>query len=139
MSVVTHSNSERAIFCTPAQSIETDERLLGALVLVAAIAKRGEPRSDQSVRETQGAAVRLQLRRAAVPELRGGAVKIVQQGQDIATIRAQAQAWYERQLEVCRRSLGSSWPEHERWVIDYLKTELRERLIARGWRSRNGR
>lgn len=57
----------------------------------------------------------------------------------VLEIRAQAEQWYARQLEVCSRGLGSSWPQHEAWIVDYLKAELRERLIARGWRPRDGR
>jgi hypothetical protein len=61
------------------------------------------------------------------------------QREDVAQIRAQANGWYERQVETCQRCLGSYWPEHEAWVRDYLKAELRERLIARGWRPIDGR
>ncbi len=50
-----------------------------------------------------------------------------------------AQRWYESQVDTCQRCLGASWPTHEDWITDYLKAELRERLIARGWRPRDGR
>lgn len=55
-----------------------------------------------------------------------------------AQIRAAAQAWYERQIEVAAMAHGSSWPQHREWVEAYLREELRERLIALGWRPRNG-
>jgi hypothetical protein len=58
--------------------------------------------------------------------------------QTAAEIRAQANQWYARQIEVCSLSMGTSWPAFEAWVTDYLKAELRERLIARGWRPRDG-
>jgi hypothetical protein len=57
----------------------------------------------------------------------------------VAQIRAQANEWYARQVELLRRCHGPSWPLHEGWVCDYLKAELRERLIARGWRLKDGR
>ena len=50
-----------------------------------------------------------------------------------------AQHWYENQVDTCQRCLGPSWLTHEDWIKDYLKAELRERLIARGWRPRDGR
>lgn len=59
--------------------------------------------------------------------------------QQVAEIRAQAQHWYEGQVDTCRRCLGASWPAHEDWIKEYLKAELRARLIARGWRPRDGR
>ena len=57
----------------------------------------------------------------------------------VAQIRAAANAWFERQIGLCQQCMGPSWPEHEAWVRDYLKAELRERLIARGWRLKDGR
>lgn len=59
--------------------------------------------------------------------------------QSVAEIRAMAQHWYESQVDTCQRCLGASWPTHADWIKDYLKAELRERLIARGWRPRDGR
>jgi hypothetical protein len=56
-----------------------------------------------------------------------------------AQVRAEAQCWYDRQLEVSARCLGSDWPVYREWIEDYLKTELRERLIAMGWRAIDGR
>lgn len=53
-------------------------------------------------------------------------------------VRAKAEAWFRRQIETCRLALGTSWPEHKGWVTDYLRQEVRQRLIARGWRPRNG-
>lgn len=49
-------------------------------------------------------------------------------------IRAEAQAWYQRQVAILEKVHGTRWPEHRAWVEDYLKQELRERLIACGWR-----
>jgi hypothetical protein len=56
-----------------------------------------------------------------------------------AEIRAKAQRWFDAQVEISRKSLGSDWPKHEAWVIAYLKEELRDRLIERGWRPKNER
>ncbi|MGC4395808.1 hypothetical protein [Hydrogenophaga sp. T2] len=49
-------------------------------------------------------------------------------------MRAEAQAWYERQLAILEKAHGARWPEHRAWLEAYLKQSLRERLIARGWR-----
>jgi len=57
----------------------------------------------------------------------------------VAQIRAQAQLWYDDKVNIYRRILGTFWPEHEEWVKAYLRQELRERLIARGWRPKHGR
>jgi hypothetical protein len=66
-------------------------------------------------------------------------VRVTEHRESVAEIRASAQRWYDSQVATCQRCLGPSWPELEEWVRDYLKAELRERLIARGWRPRNGR
>lgn len=50
-----------------------------------------------------------------------------------AEVRAKAQEWFDRQVAISSKALGSSWPEHREWVEENLKTELRQRLIARGW------
>ena len=52
-----------------------------------------------------------------------------------ADIRASAQRWYESQHAIAARCLGTLWPEHCKWVESYLKTELKARLIALGWRA----
>lgn len=53
-----------------------------------------------------------------------------------AEIRQQAQAWYDRQIETLKRCHGVCWPQHEAWLTDYLKSELRQRLLALGWRPK---
>jgi hypothetical protein len=53
-----------------------------------------------------------------------------------AEVREQAQQWYDRQREVLAECHGREWPMHRDWVESYLKAELRERLIALGWRPR---
>lgn len=58
--------------------------------------------------------------------------------QSPAEIRAAAQAWYEAQLALAAAKHGNAWPEHREWVVAYLREELRGRLIALGWRPRNG-
>lgn len=50
-----------------------------------------------------------------------------------------AEAWYRGQVELCRKSLGTAWPEHKAWIVAYLREEVRLRLIARGWRPRDAR
>lgn len=56
-----------------------------------------------------------------------------------AQVLATAEAWYRRQVELLRKCHGTSWPQHREWVLDYLREEARQRLIARGWRARDGR
>ncbi len=51
-----------------------------------------------------------------------------------AEIKAIAQAWYERQVARCATAHGTRWPETRAWVEGYLREELRQRLVARGWR-----
>ena len=53
-----------------------------------------------------------------------------------AQIMAAAEAWYTRQLETLERCHGKQWPAHREWVESYLKEELRQRLIAIGWRPK---
>jgi hypothetical protein len=61
---------------------------------------------------------------------------VSQQAQDMAPaeVLTKARAWYTRQLEILQRCHGARWPEHRHWVEAYLQEELRQRLIARGWR-----
>lgn len=53
-----------------------------------------------------------------------------------AEIRAKADAWFARQCAISERALGDKWPEMREWVEDYLRQEIKERLIARGWRPK---
>lgn len=46
-----------------------------------------------------------------------------------------AEAWFERQVERLSRLHGSAWPKHREWVEDYLRGELRRRLLDLGWRK----
>jgi hypothetical protein len=55
-----------------------------------------------------------------------------------AQVREVAQRWYDGQRTRLAQCLGPKWPKHQAWVEDYLKAELRERLIALGWRPKNG-
>jgi hypothetical protein len=47
-----------------------------------------------------------------------------------------AQEWFDRQIAIISKAHGDSWPTHKEWVEDYLREEVRERLIARGWRPK---
>lgn len=51
-------------------------------------------------------------------------------------VRANAEEWFRRQCELGERALGSFWPQHRAWVEAYLKEEIRQRLVARGWRPK---
>jgi hypothetical protein len=48
-------------------------------------------------------------------------------------IKAAAVAWYEGQLAKLELRHGARWVDNQQWVREYLSTELRLRLIARGW------
>ncbi|XAH21633.1 hypothetical protein AAFF27_16595 [Xylophilus sp. GW821-FHT01B05] len=50
-------------------------------------------------------------------------------------IRQHARAWYDRQIAVLAQAHGASWPQHQGWINDYLREELRERLHELGWRA----
>lgn len=51
-----------------------------------------------------------------------------------AEVLALAERWLIRQREILAKAHGSSWPQHREWVEAYLREEVRQRLIARGWR-----
>ncbi|MET3371803.1 hypothetical protein ABIC89_000844 [Variovorax boronicumulans] len=51
-------------------------------------------------------------------------------------VRARAVAWYDRQIVVIALAHGASWPEHRDWIESYLKEEIRDRLLALGWRPK---
>lgn len=51
-------------------------------------------------------------------------------------IREMSEKWYARQIQTISAAHGTSWPQHRAWIEDYLKSELRERLIAIGWRPK---
>lgn len=53
-----------------------------------------------------------------------------------AQVQERAEAWFKRQCEISAQALGDKWPEHRAWVEDYLRQEIKERLIARGWRPK---
>ena len=61
------------------------------------------------------------------------------QAESAAEVRAAAEAWYRRQVEMSRLALGTFWPAHREWVLEQLREEVRLRLTARGWRARDGR
>jgi hypothetical protein len=74
----------------------------------------------------------------AVPRAGDGAefVKVEREPQTVAEIREAAQRWYESELTRSERALGPAWPAMREWIDSYLKEQLRQRLIARGWRPR---
>lgn len=53
-----------------------------------------------------------------------------------AEMREQAQRWFDRQIAIISKAHGDRWPDHKEWIEDYLREEIRERLIARGWRPK---
>lgn len=56
------------------------------------------------------------------------------QPQTAAEVRAMAEAWYRQQIVRLSQCLGASWPEHQAWIEGYLAEEVRQKLLARGWR-----
>ena len=53
-----------------------------------------------------------------------------------AEVRARAQEWYDRQIAALKLAHGDAWERNREWLEDYLKEELRERLVAIGWRRK---
>lgn len=53
-----------------------------------------------------------------------------------AEIRELSAQWFARQCEISALALGDKWPEHREWVEAYLREEIRERLVALGWRPK---
>lgn len=53
-----------------------------------------------------------------------------------AQVRELVQSWYDRQVAVISQAFGDKWPEHQDWVEDYLREEVRALLIAKGWRPK---
>ena len=51
-------------------------------------------------------------------------------------VRAAAKAWYAKQIETLRECHGREWPQHREWIEAYLREQLRQRLIERGWRPK---
>ena len=51
-------------------------------------------------------------------------------------IRERAEAWFARQVETLQLAFGKDWPRYQAWLDAYLKEELRQRLIAIGWRPK---
>ncbi|MDT4880656.1 hypothetical protein FQZ97_1164320 [compost metagenome] len=51
-------------------------------------------------------------------------------------VKANAKEWYRRQVEISRKALGTAWEDHREWVEAYLQKEIKERLMARGWRPK---
>jgi hypothetical protein len=55
-----------------------------------------------------------------------------------AQVLERARAWYARQMLLLEQCHGDSWSRHCDWCSAYLREELRQRLIARGWRAKGG-
>lgn len=55
-----------------------------------------------------------------------------------AELRTRAQQWYDRQIEIISKAHGPSWPKHREWIEAYLREEIRQRLLALGWRPKRG-
>lgn len=53
-----------------------------------------------------------------------------------AEVKDRAQGWFDRQVAVISKAHGDSWPDHKEWIEEYLKAEIKERLVARGWRPK---
>lgn len=51
-------------------------------------------------------------------------------------IREKAESWFARQVETLAMCHGKEWPARQEWCESYLKEELRQRLVAIGWRPR---
>lgn len=56
--------------------------------------------------------------------------------QSPAQTLAVAEAWYAAQMARLEQCLGSRWQDHQAWLQAYLREELRQRLMALGWRPK---
>jgi hypothetical protein len=56
--------------------------------------------------------------------------------QTAAEVRALAESWYQQQVTRIALCMGTNWPAHREWVESYLAEEVRQKLIARGWRPK---
>ncbi|MEO6624974.1 MAG: hypothetical protein ABIN37_09095 [Burkholderiaceae bacterium] len=43
----------------------------------------------------------------------------------------QTRAWFDRQMAHLERVHGDRWPDHRKWLVDYLNEDIRQRLIRR--------
>ncbi len=53
-----------------------------------------------------------------------------------AQIRELSEKWYARQIELLAACHGKDWETNREWLEDYLRADLRARLIALGWRPK---
>lgn len=58
----------------------------------------------------------------------------VMQAETPAEVLALAARWLAQQREILAKAHGPSWSKHREWIEAYLREEVRQRLIARGWR-----
>ena len=66
---------------------------------------------------------------------KGNAANVTEARQETpAEILALAETWLNRQREILAKAHGPSWPKHREWIEDHLREEVRQRLLARGWR-----
>jgi hypothetical protein len=63
-------------------------------------------------------------------------MKVADKPPSAAHDRALAESWYRQQCERLAQCLGPSWPSHRAWLESYLVEEVRQKLIARGWRPK---
>ncbi len=63
-------------------------------------------------------------------------MKVVPDQLTPAEMLSAAEAWYARQLKALALCHGNRWPEFEEWLSCYLREQLRQRLIERGWRPK---
>ncbi|RYE43118.1 MAG: hypothetical protein EOP24_29895 [Hyphomicrobiales bacterium] len=49
-------------------------------------------------------------------------------------LRKKAEIWFDRQCKFSSLAMGCRWHAHREWVVDFLRQEIEERLIAKGWR-----
>jgi hypothetical protein len=53
-----------------------------------------------------------------------------------ADIQRLAEQWFARELARSRTAMGErGFEAHSKWIAEYLREEIRQRLVARGWRA----
>lgn len=51
-----------------------------------------------------------------------------------ADLKIAAQRWYDAQLQRLAQLHGVHWAANRDWIDAYLRAELKQRLLANGWR-----
>ena len=51
-------------------------------------------------------------------------------------MKNRAMKWYELQMLKAAIGQGKFWVKNKTWIEEYLKEEIRQRLLVRGWKAK---